>query len=213
VETNRTQRIFGGIEMLIRDYLPSNCSTSGLMGLTKQIVDTLMESLPANSRMIDISAHIKIAGGGTLPYLQREAGEALIAAIAEKGEKPELVHALRVLPQQYAVFYWYTHGRKCGVKLAASPSASPHERAIAIDIRDNAEWRTILKKHNWIWRGTDDPPHFNFRGPSDPDFNREAISAFQKLWNRHNPGDQIDVDGSYGTETRKRLEASPIEGF
>ena len=198
--------------MLIRDYLPDNCSTSGLMGLTKQIVDTLMESLPPNT-LVDISEHVNLSGGSTVPYLQKDAARALIAAIREKGEKPDLVHALRVLPQQYAVFYWYTHGRKCGVKLAAGPSASPHERAVAIDVKDNAKWRAVLRKHNWIWRGEADPPHFNFHGVSDPDFNRDGISAFQKLWNKHNPGDQIKVDGSYGKETRERLEASPINGF
>jgi len=198
--------------MLIRDYLPTNCSTSGLMGLTKQIADTLIASLPPGT-VIDVSAHVTIAGGSTLPYLQKAAGEALIAAINEKGEKPRLVHAVRVLPQQYAVFYWFTHGKKCGVKLAASPGASPHERAIAIDIENNAAWRNVLKKHNWIWRGDPDPPHFNFHGGSDPDFNRDGMRAFQKLWNLHNPGDKIDEDGSYGKETRERLEASPIEGF
>lgn len=198
--------------MLIRDYLPTNCSTSGLMGLTKQIVDMLVGSLPPGA-LIDVSDHVNTVGGSTLPYLQKDAGTALIAAINEKGEKPDLVHALRVLPQQYAVFYWFTHGKKCGVVLAASPSASPHERAVAIDIRNNAAWKQVLKKHNWIWRGAADPPHFNFRGASDPDFNVGAIKAFQKLWNLHNPGDKIDEDGSYGKDTRERLEASPIEGF
>jgi hypothetical protein len=91
------------IEMLLRDYLPNNCSTSGLMGLTKQIADTLVAGLPPD-KVIDVTPHVIIAGGTTLPYLQKEAGEALIAAINEKGQKPRLVHAVRVLPQQYAVY-------------------------------------------------------------------------------------------------------------
>lgn len=198
--------------MLLSQYLPNNCSTAGLFGLTKQIADMLVASLPADM-VIDISPHVTIAGGTTLPYLQKEAGEALIAAIQEKGEKPRLVHAVRVLPQQYAVFYWYTHGKKCGVVLAASPGTSPHERAVAVDFENHADWISVLKKHNWIWRGQADPPHFNYHGGSDPDFGREGIRAFQKLWNLHKPADQIREDGSYGPRTEKRLEASPIEGF
>ena len=198
--------------MLLSQYLPNNCSTAGLFGLTKQIADVLVAGLPPDT-VIDVSAQVTIAGGTTLPYLQKEAAEALIAAIQEKGEKPRLVHAVRVLPQQYAVFYWYTHGKKCGVVLAASPGTSPHERAVAVDFENHDRWIDVLKKHNWIWRGQADPPHFNYHGGSDPDFGKEGIRAFQKLWNLHNPADQIREDGSYGPKTEKRLEASPIEGF
>ena len=107
--------------MLLSEYLPSNCDTSGLAGLAKQIAATLLANLPPD-KVIDITPNVVIAGSSTLPYLQKEAAEALIAAINEKGGKPRLVHAVRVLPQQYAVFYWYTHGQKCGVVLAASPA-------------------------------------------------------------------------------------------
>src|SRR5437667_342400 len=113
--------------MLLRDYLPTNCDTSGLGGLTKQIAETLLAKLPPD-KVIDISPN-------------------------------------------------------------------------------------VLKKHNWIWRGHQDPPHFNYHGGSDPDFGHTGIKAFQKLWNQHNPDDQIDEDGSYGDDTQKRLEASPIDGF
>src|SRR5687767_6726475 len=100
--------------MLLSEYLPTNCSTAGLFGLSKQISDILVQSLPAGT-LTNISDHVVIAGSTTLPYLQSAAATNLIAAIDEKGTKPRLVHALRVLPQQYAVFYWFTHGKKCGV--------------------------------------------------------------------------------------------------
>lgn len=198
--------------MLLREYLPTNCDTSGLAGLSKQIAETLLNSL-SPEKVIDVSAHVIVAGPTTLPYLQKQAGDALIAAIQEKGQKPRLVHAVRVLPQQYAVFFWYTHGRRCGIALAASPGTSPHERAVAVDLENHGAWVDVLKKHNWVWRGRDDPPHFGFHGGNDPDFGREGIRAFQKLWNLHNPDDKIAEDGSYGPKTEKRLEASPIAGF
>lgn len=198
--------------MLLSEYLPTNCSTAGLFGLSKQIADTLFANLPTG-KLIDISPSVVIAGSTTLPFLQSDAADALVDAINEKGTPPRLVHALRVLPQQYAVFYWFTHGKKCGVVLAATPSASPHERAIAIDVQNHGDWIPVLKKHKWIWRGAADPPHFNFHGGHDPDLGREGIRAFQKLWNQHNPGDLLLEDGNYGPKTQKRLEASPIEGF
>lgn len=194
--------------MKLKDYLSTHCNTEGLTGLSNQIRDILFNS---QTNIIDVSAHVKIAGASTIPVLQKDAGKALIAAIKAKGSKPGLVHAIRVLPQQAAVSFWYLR-KKCGIKLAATPGTSPHERGIAIDINNNAAWRAVLKAHGWIWRGTADPAHFNFHGPHDPDFGIAGIKAFQKLWNMHN-AEQIEVDGVFGPITEKKLGLSPIEGF
>jgi hypothetical protein len=50
--------------MLLRDYLPTNCSTSGIAGLARQIADTLLAGLPQD-KVIDVSSHVTIAGGST----------------------------------------------------------------------------------------------------------------------------------------------------
>src|SRR5689334_1624618 len=100
--------------MKLKDYLSTHCDTSGLLGISKQIADILLTDQA--SKVIDISAHVTIAGGSTIPFLQTQAGLALIAAINEKGSKPGLVHAIRVLPQQAAVSFWYLNGKKCGIK-------------------------------------------------------------------------------------------------
>jgi len=39
------------------------------------------------------------------------------------------------------------------------------------------------------------------------------VLAFQKLWNRNNPGDKIGEDGAYGPQTEARLKKSPATGF
>jgi len=199
--------------MLLGEYLPTSCSTDGVKGLTMQVADILKTRMAAE--IVDISAHVEIVGPTTIPFLQTAAGNALIAAINKKGEKPRLVHAIRVLPQQYAVHYWITHGmgKRCGVTMAAAPGTSPHERGIAIDVENHGHWIDVLRQFNWVWRGDPDPPHFNFHGGGDPDFGMRGIEAFQTLWNKNNPDDQIKVDGLYGPNTQKRLEASRIEGF
>jgi hypothetical protein len=197
--------------MNVEELAKTQCSTEGLAPLAGQIAKTLIASLPA-ADVIDITDHVTIVGGSTLPYLQRMAGEALIAAIEEAGRKPQLVHALRTLPQQYMVYYQYIH-HLCHIPLAASPGTSPHERAIAIDLQDPQSWRAVLAKHNWVWRGSADPPHFNFHGPQDADFGISEIKAFQQTWNDHNPGDLLKVDGSYGPKTESKLLLSPVAGW
>src|SRR5438874_13124283 len=132
--------------MDLLELAKKECSTEKLAPLARQIAQTLISSLPA-TEIIDVTGHVDIVGGSTLPYLQRAAGEALIAAINEAGRKPRLVHALRTLPQQFMVHYQYIH-HLCGIPLAASPASSPHERGIAIDIQEQVSWIPILKRHN-----------------------------------------------------------------
>jgi hypothetical protein len=197
--------------MNVQELAQAQCSTEGLAPLARQVAQTLLASLPATDT-VDISGHVDIVGGSTLPYLQRPAAEALIAAINEAGRKPQLVHALRTLPQQYMVYYQYLH-HLCGIPLAASPGTSPHERGIAVDLQDHQSWIEVLARHNWVWRGAADPPHFNYHGPQNPDFGIKEIAAFQQTWNAHNPADVINVDGSYGPKTESKLLISPINGW
>lgn len=199
--------------MLLRDYVPTHCGTGPIAGLTNQVIDMLMSELPAGT-LVDISPHIQSVGATTLPFVQRAGAEALIAAIQEKGQRLPLVHALRVLPQQFALRHWAQHGR-CSIPAAAPPSKSNHEGANAIDVASNlSSWKAVLNHHGWKQTVLpNDPAHFEFTGAHDPDFVRKAVSAFQKLWNLHNPGDLISTEGTYGEETRKRLEKSPISGF
>jgi hypothetical protein len=197
--------------MLLGQYLPNNCSTAGIAPLAKQIGDLLLTSTPADE-VIDVSPHVIIAGGSTIPVLQKRAGDALIAAINEKGQAKTGSRCSRAATAVRCVLL--VHARqKMRRQTGGQPGTSPHERAIAIDIENHADWINVLKHHDWKWRGTDDPPHFNFKGPQDPDFGREGIRAFQKLWNMHNPNDTIAESGSYDPATQARLEKSPIEGF
>lgn|GEM_PF-1457832 len=205
--------IGGKGKMLLRDYVPTHCGTGPIAGLTKQVIDMLMSELPPGT-LVDISAHVNAVGATTLPFVQSAGAAALIAAIQEKGQKLPLVHALRVLPQQFALRFWAQHGR-CGIPAAAPPSKSNHEGANAIDVAgDFSVWKSVLNHHDWKQTVLpNDPAHFEFTGAHDPDFVVKAVSAFQKLWNLHNPGDLISTEGTFGKETKKRLEASPIAGF
>jgi N-acetylmuramoyl-L-alanine amidase len=201
--------------MLLREYVQSTaCGTGPIRGLTNQVFATLNAGLPPGT-LVDISAHVQSVGSSTLPFVQRVGAEALIAAIEQKGQKLPLIHALRVLPQQFALRHWALHDR-CEITAAAPPSKSNHEGANAIDVKREfiASWKSVLNQHGWIQTVLPhDPAHFDFTGEHDPVFVRKAVLAFQKLWNTHNPNDLIAEDGGYGTETERRLKASPIAGF
>ncbi len=198
--------------MNVGEYLKGGtCSTELLKVLSRQIAEELFKSTDAG-KVVTISEHVNIAGGSTLPYLQRNAAVALANAIKEFGRKPRLVHALRVLPQQYALYDQYIHHR-CGIPLAAAPGTSPHERGVAIDLNDWEDWIPVLRRHQWIWRGAADKPHFNFHGDSDPDFGHYGIRAFQYLWNKHNPNDLLKADGVIGPKTIEKLMLSPVSGW
>ncbi len=197
--------------MNIQSYVLKSCSTDALGPISRQVASQLMKTINAGA-LVDISASVETVGPTTLAFLQRAAAAALASAVSEFGRKPKLVHALRVLPQQYAVSFWYQH-HTCGIPLAAAPGTSPHERGIAIDLNDWQDWIPVLRRHNWIWRGQADKPHFNFHGPSDPDFAHYGIRAFQELWNQNNAGDQIVADGQIGPQTIEKLQLAPITGW
>jgi peptidoglycan hydrolase-like protein with peptidoglycan-binding domain len=98
--------------------------------------------------------------------------------------------------------------------LAALPGTSPHESGLAIDTPEFEEWKAVLARHDWQRIGDRDPHHFTFKGDAGaPHLGALGVRAFQSLWNRHNPTDQIAVDGRFGPRTRSRLLISPVEGF
>jgi N-acetylmuramoyl-L-alanine amidase len=190
------------------------CLTGGLRGLNNQILALLRPTVED----IFVSCEdvtTPVVGPSTIPFLQRAAKEALARAVADKGEKPRLVHAYRTVAQQYVLRRWFLTGM-CGITAARPPGSSPHERGAGIDLReDPQEWRGVLEDHDWRWAGLGDPGHFTYVGDGvDMRLLKEGVRAFQRLWNLNNPNDRIDEDGIFGEiQTGPRLLRSPVEGF
>jgi N-acetylmuramoyl-L-alanine amidase len=188
------------------------CSTEGLRGLNDQIFALLRPAV--SSDLVSCAHLVSVMGASAIPFLQPAALRALDRAVQEKGEGLKLNHAYRTLAHQVVLARWGRLGR-CSITLVAQPGTSPHEKAIAIDIKEHQRWITVLGRHNWRWRGNADKPHFTFIGGGvSTRVLTESIRAFQKLWNIHNPGDRIGEDGIFGNiETRPRLLRSPVNGF
>ncbi|MDF2697815.1 MAG: hypothetical protein K0S65_6198, partial [Labilithrix sp.] len=137
---------------------------------------------------------------------------ALVAAQKARGVTMSINSGLRTLPQQYLLYRWYQTGR-CGIGLAAKPGNSNHESGIAVDINDNASWRSAMNGKGFQWLGSSDPVHFDFRGGGTVSMKGLSVRAFQRLWNRNNPNDKISEDGVYGPATEARLSKAPVGGF
>ena len=188
-----------------------SCSTTAVKGLATQLVEEIICLKPGSMKKISGTPGLAL-GAAVFPYLQTPAANALVAAQKARGVTMSINSGLRTLPQQYLLYRWYQTGR-CGIGLAASPGTSNHESGIAVDINDNAGWRSAMAGKSYRWLGAGDPVHFDFIGGGTFDMRGLSVKAFQRLWNRNNPNDKIAEDGDYGPATAARLAKSPVGGF
>jgi hypothetical protein len=147
------------------------------------------------------------------PFLQLPAKEALRAALRDNKDKKLVINsAYRTVAQQHILYQLHLQGE---VGKAARPGLSPHEDGLALDVDNFRDWIRILERYGWQYLGDDlpnDPWHFSFNGGRN-DIGNIGVKAFQRLWNKHNPGDQIKDDGDFGGRTAERMNKSPIDGF
>jgi len=189
----------------------TECATVAVKGLSVQLVEQIQCLRPSTFMKIDNTPGLAL-GVSVFPYLQTSAAKALVAAQKARGVTMSINSAVRTLAQQYLLYRWYQTGR-CGIGLAASPGTSNHEGAIAIDINDNAGWRTSLQGKSFRWLGASDPVHYDFIGGGTVDLKGLSVKAFQRLWNTNHPTDLIVEDGDYGGATASRLAQAPANGF
>lgn len=195
----------------VTDAVAQSCTTTAVKGLATQLVEEIQCLRPGTMKRIDNIEGLNL-GEAVFPYLQTPAADAL--AIAQKSRNVPIAinSGLRTLPQQFLLYRWYKTGR-CGIGLAATPGTSNHESAIAVDVQDNAAWRSALQGKGFRWLGASDPVHYDFTGKGAVDIRGLSVQAFQRLWNRNHPEDRIGEDGKYGDETEKRLAKAPAGGF
>ncbi|KAG2440738.1 hypothetical protein HXX76_003595 [Chlamydomonas incerta] len=198
----------------------SPCVTSVALGLTKQIAAEMKAmGVPAMSELAGHTANVKCKEGGCFDMLQASALDSLIAITTKAKRVIELQSAFRSTAQQYLLYKWKELGicnQKYGVNL---PGTSYHESGLAIDVDNPGAWVTDLKNGGWQYPyPVEDNVHFEWRAGG---LNQAAVleiaktnlKAFQRLWNRNNPNDQIKVDGVYGDDSMARLNKAPCDGW
>jgi MYXO-CTERM domain-containing protein len=188
-----------------------SCSTTSVKALSIQLVQEIQCLKPGSMKSIENINGVSL-GSAVFPYLQTPAANALIAAQKARGVTLSMNSGLRTLPQQFLLYRWYQTGR-CGIGLAAKPGSSNHESGIAIDINDNASWRSAMSSKGFAWLGSSDPVHFDFKGAGTVSMKGLSVKAFQRLWNRNHKNDTIAEDGAYGPDTASRLAQAPVGGF
>lgn len=178
------------------------CSTSGIEGLSAQLVEAQMCAEPGAFVEFAPRAGISLTSSRIHPYLQRSARDAVWAAASSVSI--EINSAFRTLADQYVLYH------SGGCALAATPGRSNHETGLAIDVNNYGAARSALESAGCNWLGSSDAVHFDCPGT---DGRAASVRTFQHLWNLNHPEDPIAEDGIYGPQTGMRLGRSPAGGF
>jgi len=187
------------------------CSTAVVNPLSEQLVTVMLCESSGSMKSIKNKNYISL-GSAAFGWLQSKAADQLLKVVNDKKSTLSINSGLRTLPQQYLLYRWKNLGR-CGITAAAAPGRSNHNGGLAVDVNDYSSWKSTMSKYGWSWYGDGDKPHYDYTGSGTEDLRDLCTLAFQKLWNLNNPNDKISEDGQYGTQTEKRLQKSPIEGF
>ncbi len=193
---------------LVRDV--TSCSTSVVSELDRQLLAQMNLIVPnVLISCIDLSVDI---GEPVWPLLQPPAKAALARAISDRGITMVINSGYRTIAQQLILFN-HAQRNRCGISIAALPGLSNHQSGLALDVEDAAGWEPFLERHGWRRLMPQDPVHFDYLGTGTRDIRATAVRAFQQLWNLNNPNRLLTVDGTYGPQTQRALNESPIEGF
>lgn len=206
VEEAKTSEIRSAVS--VQTYTTSSCTTSVVIGLSKQIGDEIGCMNPTLLTKFAPSTRLQITSNAVLPYLHANAKADLLKVAETK--TVQVNSAFRSVVQQYLLYRWYQLGR-CGITAAATPGRSNHESGRALDLANYSALISSMAARNWSHSVPGDPVHFDHLG--SPDIRGKDVLAFQRLWNRNNPADKISEDGAYGPQTEARLKASPATGF
>lgn len=195
----------------VETFETTACSTDTVLALSIQIADEVNCLMPGQLVTFEEGGGIVFAGSAVLPYLGEDAKADLLAAVAAKpGVDLEITSGFRTVVQQYLLRRWFELGR-CGITAAAEPGRSNHETGRALDVSNFSTWIGTFADHGWDHTVPGDPVHFDHL--ASPDIRGADILAFQRLWNRNAPDDQIDEDGDFGPATAERVARAPAEGF
>jgi hypothetical protein len=187
------------------------CDTGLARGLSLELIAKLNRMVKTPLLVEVKHPLIDTSNPAVNPYLQPEAAAALIRAVERRNQKMIINSCLRTTVQQHILKRQCSRGW-CGIPACAPPGKSNHESGKAIDIEDSHDWCDYLEDAGWDKLGSWDDMHFDFwNGRSD--IAKLQISAFQQLWNTHNPKYQLAVDGGYGAVTASKIDLSPIAGW
>ncbi|MBL9018990.1 MAG: M15 family metallopeptidase [Myxococcales bacterium] len=192
----------------VKDVINVTCSTATVRGLAVQIADEMACMRPTAFAKFSEGGNIDFVGASVLPYMSPQAATALKKVARTR--PLQIISGFRTVVQQYVLYKWYLAGR-CGIPVAAKPGRSNHETGRAVDLNNYTSARATMRANGWRDAVAGDPAHFDHQASAD--LRGLDVQAFQRLWNRNNPGNTISVDGVWGPQTATALANSPSGGF
>ena len=184
------------------------CSTATVIGLSRQIADEVACEHPGGLQSFDGTPGVTLTSSAVLPYLEADAAGDLASVAANSSL--QINSAYRTIAQQYLLYQWYRRG-SCGITAAATVGNSNHESGRAVDVQNYSSRISAMAAYGWRHDVPGDVVHFDHTASDD--IRGQDTMAFQTLWNRNHPEDQIATDGSYGPQTEARLKMAPATGF
>jgi Putative peptidoglycan binding domain/D-alanyl-D-alanine carboxypeptidase len=192
--------------------------TGKVQGLSRQIIAETNNILTGVLLNFEDLPGLTLSNDAYLNYFLQSGPKESLRSILRQGinQKPrmrmKINSAYRTVAQQHILRQIYERGHRELVPLAARPGRSNHEDGLAIDVDNYGDWKALLLKNGWEWQGENDPVHF-YNDSGRNDVGNLGVKAFQQLWNRYNPNDQMTVDGDFGEQSAVRMNKSPIDGF
>jgi hypothetical protein len=192
--------------------------TGKVLGLSRQIIAETNNILTGVLLNFEDLPGLTLSSEAFLNYFLQSGPKESLRSVLRQGinQKPglrmKINSAYRTVAQQHILRQIYERGHRNLVPLAARPGRSNHEDGLAIDVDNYGDWKTLLLRNGWEWQGESDPVHF-YSDQGRDDIGNLGVKAFQRLWNRHNPNDQMTVDGDWGEQSAARMNKSPIDGF
>src|SRR3569623_620778 len=107
----------------VADYVSSGCSTSVVIGLSRQISDEIACEHPGGLTSFAPGGNLTITNNSVLPYLAAGAKTDLISEAAS--HSVQVNSAFRTIARQYLLYRWSANGR-CGIAAAAADGDTNH---------------------------------------------------------------------------------------
>ena len=181
----------------------NGCSTVPVAGLSKQLVEELNCMEPGLMTALQETKWLVFSDSvRAIPFLQTSAANSLYKVVEEGQRRMTIDVGIRTLPQQLLRYEWRDKDHNgiggmggCNIPKAAKPPSSNYLNGTAVDVWEAESWVAVMNKHGFKPRfnlhGSGARTYFNFE--TGRDVQTLAVKAFQRLWNRFHPEDEIEV--------------------
>lgn len=189
----------------------SDCSTNEVYGLSSQMLHQLHCDHPGV--LDDIHSIEQLCmSSSLLPYLDRQAGNALKTALNHSTNPFTVTSSFRTMAEQYVLYQWSSNSRCGHSQTEDRPGSSDHMKGVALDISQYQQFKHEASTSRFQWQGESSPTRFIFSS-STFDVERALVRSFQKLWNVNHPTEKVVEDGVYGPQTQTVLRRTAAAGF